>query len=223
MPGKVLGSMTAQANSRHNRRQFIAIAGSVLLAPPISFSESAIEYESGRAFSGSLKNLVKDVAVDVGFGYRFDALIESMTDMKSEWIIGEVSKLGFATKALDLVLRDDIAAFLRSRGVRQACEVDCQNGEQTFFLEITVFESARRCRSAWQQLEDNAVEAALTPCTAAGESMFVSRGGWSLPGKAFVRRGNIVASVLPVRCQEERAIEFARKLDRKMIEAIRPS
>src|SRR5262249_37845908 len=113
-----------------------------------------------------------------------------------------------------------------SRGVLRACEVDFSATTQgmpsnSYFADLTLFEDVPRCEAAWRGLESVADEAGRDPYTGLGERAVLSGGKWSLSGKVFFRRANVLASVVAVPWTDEpNARRFADALDRRILALI---
>lgn len=212
--------MTSSAGP--SRRDFLGLLGLALFDWPPTTLVDAVERDqdsSRPVYLGSVQDLVASPPLEPGWEVSFDALVESVDAPVSEWVLGEVS-------ALILLAQCPLAelpARLRSWGVLRVCEAEyCRETagmpEGPTLVDVTVFRNASWTTAAWRSFEAAPKEAGLELCEGIGEAAFVSRGGWSVPGKVFFRRGNVLASVAicpPTPGAD--AQRFADILDRRIV------
>lgn len=207
------------------RRDFLGFLGLVLLGPAIN--PAAGEQDEGPGgggpvYLGPVRDLAAGVPLKPGCDLEFDALIESVDTPPSEWLLDEV----LATFLEALVPLAELPARLRSRGIRRVCEATYRSRAEgmpsvSHLADVTIFEDIRRCAAAWRDIERRADEAGLVSCEGVGDAAVVSRGGkWSLPGKLFFRRGNVLASVVPWTPDRD-ATPFATALDSRIVDLSR--
>jgi hypothetical protein len=205
---------------QQNRRDFLGLLGLILLGPPLQPKGSPSNSCRGLVYHRSLRDLPHSISLDPGWCLEIDTLVERVDAPISEWKLSQTSTLRLATEWTGKSLEDVVSIF-GARGVRSVCEFDYFIAKDSsrlmrYSAVVTVFENIALCRSVWHELAEIAEAAGLEERFGVGETMFVSRGGYSLPGKAYIRRGNVLASVLPLWIPDNDATGFAAKLDERI-------
>jgi len=124
----------------------------------------------------------------------FDAIIQQVSDPAS-WTIGESSRLIF-----DLIGLAEVSKTLIRNRVMSAAEFDYYreeggNRREAYAVDVTLFESVFACSRVWDHAFETPEIGGYQSVDDIGDSAFASLGKWSLEGKTFVRRNNIVFSV----------------------------
>jgi hypothetical protein len=212
--------MSDSVSQTQTRRDFLGVIGLVLAGPSLGTLPDGNSGTShgGHIFDGSLRELTTTLGLDPGWRSEIDGLIESVGGPISDWIVGANSRLSM-TMDWCSVTPQQLVASLNSRGVRAVCEVgyhsltDGRSNSEGYFVEIMVCNEPLQTAHLWMQIEGCSREWQLEPSIVAGDAMFISHGGNSIPEKIWFRRGNVLVSVLPAWVPPERAAQFAAKLD----------
>ncbi len=211
-----------------NRRDFLGTLGLILAMPslPSAFNAESTRSSDEGIFAGSLHDVASNMELDRGWRWEFDALIESVGQPRSEWIVGPHSRLEIAMDWCSLSA-EQLVSLLRSRGVRTQGELDFSRREkdaasdQNLFVEVVVCERPSQVRQLWKQVKGCKAEWELVPSDSAGEAMFISNGGNAIAGKTWFLRANVLASVIAFSMPDESAARFAKRLDEQLCANLR--
>jgi hypothetical protein len=211
-----------------NRRDFLGTLGLILAMPSLPSALTAETTKSSHEgiFDGSLHDLASSVQLDRGWQWEFDALIASVDQPRSEWIVGPQSKLEIAMDWCSLS-PEQLVSSLKSHGVRTQGELDFSwrekdaTSDQNLFVELVVCERPSQVRELWEQVKACKAEWELMPSKSAGEAMFISNGGNAIAGKTWFLRANVLASVVAYFMPDESAARFAKRLDEHLCANLR--